>query len=341
MNFPKYNKSSKKGEDGITILKKIVENELGWIFRVNHKEHDFGIDAYFDIVLDSDITGKTIAVQVKTGKSYFKEKNDFGWVYKGKMSHLNYYLNHQIPVIIIIIDDAEQCAFWCLCDFSKTESSGDNWKITIPFGKQLTKESKSELLKYVSPVRDYASQLENFWELNNKLNNTDKIVLNIDREYIENNSSKELIQGIERLKVNDEIISKSKEKVIICIDGYNLDERELYAIPEFKVWLKNVYPKINGLVYFLDKDLGSGFIKLIFFSTMKIEYTDIVVSGIPMRKHIYQPEVIYSIIEELVEDLSKFCYEHKIPKDVYDEVNNNLKECITKIVPPPAHCNED
>lgn len=74
MKLPNYNNSSKKGEDGITIIKSIVEKELDWIFRPNHKEHDFGIDAYLDVIAEfGQVTGKTIAAQVKTGESYFKE----------------------------------------------------------------------------------------------------------------------------------------------------------------------------------------------------------------------------------------------------------------------------
>lgn len=328
MKLPKYNKSTKKGEDGVTILKKIVENELGWIFRVNHKEHDFGIDAYFDVVIDSGhITGKTIAVQIKTGATYFKEKNDFGWIYRGEMGHLNYYLNHQIPVIIVIIDDRKQNAFWCLCDFSKTESSGDNWKITIPFGKLLTKESKLELLNYISPVRDYASQLENFWKVNDELKNTDRILFNIDREFIENNSPFELIEGIERLKVNDDLISKAKEKVDICIDGYNFDERELYDIPEFRDWLKNVFTKVNGWAYFLAKDRAAHFLRLIFLTNMEFEEVgDPVIGSLGMlgRMVVFESKNGIPILEELFCDLNEFCNEYNIPLDINKEISHNL-----------------
>ena len=43
----------------------------------NHKENDFGIDAFIDVIAEfGQVTGKTIAAQVKTGSSYFKEKNE-------------------------------------------------------------------------------------------------------------------------------------------------------------------------------------------------------------------------------------------------------------------------
>jgi hypothetical protein len=42
--FPKINSSSLTGEIGTTILKKLVETKLGWLYRQNHQENDFGID---------------------------------------------------------------------------------------------------------------------------------------------------------------------------------------------------------------------------------------------------------------------------------------------------------
>src|SRR5687768_8647177 len=102
MQLPKYNNSAKKGEDGQTIVRTIVETELNWIFRRNPLETDFGIDSYFDILNEQmEVTGKSIAVQLKSGASYFKKSNSEGWVYRGEIRHLNYYLNHGTPVLIV------------------------------------------------------------------------------------------------------------------------------------------------------------------------------------------------------------------------------------------------
>jgi hypothetical protein len=78
------------------------------------------------------------------------------------MSHLNYYLNHDIPVIIILVNENDKKAFWCYCDPNKTEKAGNKWKITIPYNQEFTKVVKDNLLKYVSPLLDYVSQLDNF-----------------------------------------------------------------------------------------------------------------------------------------------------------------------------------
>lgn len=328
MKLPKYKDSSKKGEDGITILKGIVENQLEWIFRPNHKEHDFGIDAYLDVIAEfGQVTGKTIAAQVKTGSSYFKEKNDFGWIYRGEMAHLNYYLNHEIPVIIIIVDEENKEAFWCLCDPQKTERAGENWKITIPFHKRFNSTSKNELLKYISPVRDYASQLEHFWKMNKRLKESERIVFVVDKPDIQNNIYVDLLSGFERLKVNEDLISHAREKVDVWIHGYNDDPRELHEIPEFKIWLDNVFNGINGWTYFLAKDETAQFLRVIQICNMKFKIIGTGYKnkyGIQTKKIEVDLQSGVPLLEKLFDDLNKFCDEHKISDEINIEICDNL-----------------
>ena len=48
----------------------------GWLFR-EQPVHDYGIDAQIEIVDGSGATGNLIAIQVKSGSSYFSESNHF------------------------------------------------------------------------------------------------------------------------------------------------------------------------------------------------------------------------------------------------------------------------
>lgn len=185
MKLPKYSETSKLGEDGITILKQIVEKELNWIFRYNHQEHDFGIDAYLDIInKQGQVTGKSIALQVKSGSSYFKEKNKFGWVFRDDLAHLNYYLNQETPVILILVNTIQSKAFWCHIDSDKTERTGKQWKITVPFKQRLCTNSKSELLSFILPVKDYVSQMEDYWGKNKMLKDSAILGLGVDKSEI-------------------------------------------------------------------------------------------------------------------------------------------------------------
>ena len=53
----------------------------GWLFR-EQALHDYGIDAQVEIVIDGKPTGDLIAIQIKSGKSYFSESTDTMFIYR-------------------------------------------------------------------------------------------------------------------------------------------------------------------------------------------------------------------------------------------------------------------
>lgn len=328
MDLPKYDNSSRTGETGLTIVKEIVETKLDWIFRKNHQENDFGIDAYFDIITEKNsITGKSIAIQIKSGDSYFREPNEFGWTFRGEMKHLNYYLNHEIPVVIIIVNTQNKTCYWSLCDPYKTIRTGDNWKITIPSNQKLETQSKQSLLKYVSPVTDYVSQLDHFWKVNKMFLETDKIFLVVDKEDIENNSYSYLIDAFKRMEDSPELISHLNGKVDVSIHGYNEDPRELFEVNEVMQWARKVFTEISGLAYFLVKDpITAQFFKVLFvahvdFKVQKKDYES-------SKNYIeYETESSWKFTEKVFENLNDFQDKHNIS----DETNKLLSKQVVEL----------
>ncbi len=128
----------------------------------------------------------------------------------------------------------------------------------------LTPRTKSELSKYVSPITDYVSQLEHFWEVNKLLKERDRIIFIVDKSDIEEKNYNQLILVFARLEVNAELILNVKGKVDVWIHGYDDDKRELYEIKEVKEWLTTVFAKINSWLYFLAMDETASFLKLLF-----------------------------------------------------------------------------
>ncbi len=330
MKLPKQNINSNLGEQGLTIVKQIVEKELHWIFRKNHQEHDYGIDAYIDLTTDlRQVTGKSIALQVKTGASYFDEKNSFGWVYRDQIEHLNYYLNHQIPVIILLVNEIEEKVFWCLCDPDKTDQAGDNWKIIVPFSQEFSKTSKQRLEKHVSPVIDYASQLQNFWEQNEMLKDFGRIIFVVDRESVLQKKYQELIIGIERLKVNPALIEASKGKVDIRIDGYNRDERELYEIKEVKEWTNFIFKNVNGLTYFLATEKFDQFLRVIQYCRLGFNFKGFYFqNGIKKRKTEVDMTQSMDFLNEIFVDLNRFTEDNNVSLEVNKEISFKLIEYL-------------
>ncbi|MEY9004316.1 DUF4365 domain-containing protein [Escherichia coli] len=47
--FPKYRKEAQLGELGVNIVKSVINENFGWIFKRNHQEMDFGIDGFIEM----------------------------------------------------------------------------------------------------------------------------------------------------------------------------------------------------------------------------------------------------------------------------------------------------
>ncbi len=333
MDLPQYNKSAKIGKKGITILSRIVEAELNWILRINHQEDDFGIDAYIDIISGKkQVTGKSIAIQVKSGESYFKYKNQFGWKFYGEMRHLNYYLNHEIPVLLVIVDTNKHKAFWALCDANQTEKHDKRWSITIPNNQPLNIANKNELLKHVSPTIDYVSQLEHFWEINKVLKSAEQLIIIADKDDVLSGNYLPLIEGLNRLEQNKELLLTHKENVEISILGYDSDPRELYEILEVKEWVKNIIDNVEGIAFFLVNDNLAQFLKLILFcniETKTIDSNETYVNGILRRKVGFNSSDIANVLISLFYNLNSFCKRNNISEKLIKEISGNITNCFS------------
>ncbi|MCR5891121.1 MULTISPECIES: DUF4365 domain-containing protein [Burkholderia] len=142
----KYEKEDEIGDIGIDIVSMKTRREFSWIFREQPK-NDLGIDGHIEIVSDErNGTGRLIAVQVKTGKSYFKNEREDVYVFHGNNKHLRYWLLHSLPVIIILCDEATDTCYWVEVTRSNVIQTDSAWKIHIPKAQILDKKFKSKLI---------------------------------------------------------------------------------------------------------------------------------------------------------------------------------------------------
>jgi hypothetical protein len=122
----------------------------GWLFREQFL-HDYGIDAQVEIVKDGKPTGDLIAIQIKSGLSYFSESTDTSFVYHTDNKHIGYWIKHCLPVIVVLYNPNEDILYWENVSDNSITSTGQGWRITIPKNKYLTNESLSELCKLTQP----------------------------------------------------------------------------------------------------------------------------------------------------------------------------------------------
>lgn len=121
--------------------------KFGWIFR-EQAIADMGVDAHVEVCDDGKPLGRLIALQIKSGKSYFKEATARGWVYRGASTHLNYWLNHSLPVVLVLHDPTVQKTWWETVSDKTVESTGSDWKLTVPFAQELNATAQS----YLHPI---------------------------------------------------------------------------------------------------------------------------------------------------------------------------------------------
>lgn len=327
MDFPKYLKSNKTGRIGLNILSKIVEKELGWVTRLNHQEDDFGIDAFLDVIIDGYITGKSIAIQVKSGNSYFVSLDSANWKFKGEIRHLNYYLNHDIPVLIVLVNVDTEIAYWELCKIEYVDLHENSWTMPIPKDQQISSLHIEQLLNLVPKTVNYVSQLEDYWLGNKLLSDIERLLILVGKDDIKEMNYRPLIDLIKRICSNKYHLSKFKENIEIGICGFDDDSRELYQVPEVKKWMSNIFKHVLGLTYFVTKDKYSQFLKVLVFSCVEMQTIDKNSQEGSVWVE-FDKKYLEGIFEIIFNDLNEFTDSFELSEQINKEISYNLVKCI-------------
>jgi hypothetical protein len=251
IGFPQHARSAKLGDLGVNIVSRIVSEEFDWLFKLNHQEHDFGIDGQVEVVTKTGaVTGQMLACQIKCGASFLKESNRWGYVYRGEDKHFNYLANYPIPVIIVICNPESKEAFWVRFCPTDTEITESGWKLTIPFGNKLA-SSKSELEALLPPVADYLTHLRRYWEFNHLLFGFESIVFMIDRESVESKDLSTVMHFVRRLTSSMDLALHCQGKIQFGFAGYDDDPRELFEIDSVRLYVAVLDHNFNELFFFL------------------------------------------------------------------------------------------
>ncbi|MGG3509832.1 DUF4365 domain-containing protein [Paenibacillus lautus] len=143
------------GNIGVAVTNLKVSQDLGWIFR-EQPTQDFGIDAHIEIHSGLEPTGKLIALQIKSGPSYFKEENDENLIFRGDMRHLKYWKKHSLPVLIVLTDIQNHICYWQQVTDDKVEIISDkSWKIEVPKKNKLNEQAKYDLERIADNLTEY------------------------------------------------------------------------------------------------------------------------------------------------------------------------------------------
>lgn len=135
------------GAIGVGEVAQLIRRRLGWIFREQYAD-DVGIDAHVEPVLDGDPTGKLIALQIKSGESFFRSQAaDYISYYEHRAKHLAYWNDHSLPVVLVLYSPLMGAAYWVRVHEQTVVSTGHGCSIRVPRSQLVNEASGDALLK--------------------------------------------------------------------------------------------------------------------------------------------------------------------------------------------------
>lgn len=109
---------------GIAAVEKEVA-AAGWFFR-EQPLPDEGVDAQIEGAdRNGRPNGRLLGVQIKSGRSYFKNTTKGGWRYTLKGNNLAYWGKYSLPVILVLYDPDADRAFWQVIRSEHLRSTAD------------------------------------------------------------------------------------------------------------------------------------------------------------------------------------------------------------------------
>jgi len=237
--FPKRNKNNQTAEIGVNLVSTVFNDHFGWVFRRTHQEHDFGIDAYVDhVTAEGAVTGRSIACQIKTGASYITSTGHVHW-YKDTKEHLNYFLNLQTPLLLVICDPETRQCFWAALNKDEVDFQENGWRHAVPKSQTLTVESLKNIEELFGGITDHLTDFEQdqqFLRTLSQLPEDAFIQYSVPREDVEGVNIGPLQSFIRRISRNEKLTLAAQGKLYICTYGYEADTREVFHIPAVRAW---------------------------------------------------------------------------------------------------------
>jgi hypothetical protein len=201
----KVKDTARREREGVAAVQQMVAADLGWLFREQPTD-DYGIDAQIEVVENGAATGRLLATQIKSGPSYFKRPHAEGWWFRLGEDDLEYWLEHALPVVVILCDTTTRTAYWEVVteDRVVTTKRGGR-KILVSRSKVLGPDSMIALTKVAAgkPYELRIRQLRLALPWMNLLQSGRRILLEAD-EWINKTSGRGDIQIVSVDEANED-----------------------------------------------------------------------------------------------------------------------------------------
>lgn len=329
-DFPRYKKNQKTGCIGEAFFENFVTKTLGCFYRKVHREHDFGIDGYIDLVDGDFVTGRSIAVQIKCGDSYMSRTTCGGVKYLGENKHLNYLINLSIPVILVVINSECTKGYWVQFTVGATNPQSSAWWIEVPFSNPLNQSMAPKLFDITGAPQDFSEEIRLSWEINSTMDKAEKITLVVSKEEIEEIDMSGILDLMERHFRTNSLLISNRNKVQLWFLGYDEDPRELYEIQEVRNWFLHSIKRGIPWFYILDETEESLSLPIFMFASCGTQvYTR---SDGAKGAMISNYSEISRWVHNNFESLNKFADEKQLPEWILEDVSNRLSDSVKKLI---------
>jgi hypothetical protein len=105
----RYSRSAITAKEGINHVRSTTESAGSLFIKIEH-ENDLGVDALIEFIQGEVPLNRQVAVQIKSGPSYFSERTQECLVPVEK--HRDYWAKYPLPVIGIVYVPAHGVAYW-------------------------------------------------------------------------------------------------------------------------------------------------------------------------------------------------------------------------------------
>ncbi|WP_218157011.1 DUF4365 domain-containing protein [Amycolatopsis saalfeldensis] len=132
---------------GVDLVALAVSKHLGWLFR-EQPVNDVGIDAHVEIVENSEVIPRLLAVQIKSGLSFFDQPvpDGKGWWFRPSDAHVKYWTNHVLPVVVVLVNPETDRIHWQIVTSDTLQkSSRGGWKLRVPEDNILDSTARQQL----------------------------------------------------------------------------------------------------------------------------------------------------------------------------------------------------
>ncbi|MBS1793052.1 MAG: DUF4365 domain-containing protein [Acidobacteria bacterium] len=332
---------------GIIETDKIFTKEFEWIFR-ELTVIDVGIDALIEESVNGNPTGKLLAAQIKTGLGNFFINEKHLVLYVTQI-HYNYWLNFDLPVILLAYIPEDENVYWQLISKENLVKTKKQWKLEIPKSKVLGKNSKDELLSIL-----YGQSQNSFLSRYNegKISETELLAIAADSKFL-----KDTKDSLERLfEIGTKFIEGqdkfNKSLNYFSINGFSKTHPQLkQCIKQFSKVLNLTAESFNEEIGHFSESFAKGFnsfekLALIDFQITD-DYTNLQTNSERLVNFIskinpaieemknfrntissFHHPLLKEAKKNLIETLNIMILEFKTAKEMSSNFNNTLNEIL-------------